>query len=163
MKVLLRNQQRLIKINLNRIKKDSLRLLKSFNLKKAELGILLVNDRRMKKLNHLHRGINKTTDVLSFPQLNSDKLLATSDKLKNKTSLLVTRYPLLPLGDIVINLHAAKRQSSKYSLTLYGEVRQLLIHGFLHLLGYDHERSRYHEKKMERQERELKDTLETLD
>lgn len=67
------------------------------------------------------------------------------------------------LGDIVINLHAAKRQSSKCGAPVAGEVRKLLIHGFLHLLGYDHERGKSQESKMRRLERELGDTLETLD
>lgn len=149
MEVLIRNQQRLIKIDLTRIKKDSLRLLKSFTLKNAELGILLVNDRQMKKLNQLYRGINKTTDVLSFPIHESVRKITADREIL--------------LGDIVINLHAAKRQSSRYGLTLYGEARRLLVHGFLHLLGYDHEGSRHNKKKMERKERGLKDALETLE
>ena len=149
MKVLIKNHQRLIKINLKRIKRDSLLLLKSFNLNKAELGILLVNDRRMKNLNRLYRSINKTTDVLSFPIYRSMREIPGDRK-----SLL---------GDIVINLHAAKRQSFMYDLTFYDEVRRLLIHGFLHLLGYDHERNGYQEKRMREQERGLRDALETLD
>lgn len=117
----------------------------------------------MKDLNLLYRGIDKTTDVLSFPQLDSKELRVTGDKLKNKTSLPVSRYPLLLLGDIVINLRAAERQSSIYGLAFGAEVRRLLIHGFLHLLGYDHERGPYQERKMKKKEAELIRAIETLD
>jgi len=103
----------------------------------------------MKQLNRLHRSLNKTTDVLSFPIY------------ERRVEIPVDRESLL--GDIVINLNAAKRQSSLYGLTLLGEVRRLLIHGFLHLLGYDHERSLYQKKKMRRYENELRNALETLD
>jgi len=108
-----------------------------------------VNDGQMKKLNRLHRTLNKTTDVLSFPIY------------ERRVEIPVDRESLL--GDIVINLDAAKRQSSLYDLTLFGEVRRLLIHGFLHLLGYDHERNPYQQRKMRRHENELRNTLETLD
>ncbi|GAB4407778.1 MAG: rRNA maturation RNase YbeY [Thermodesulfovibrionales bacterium] len=157
MKVYIKNQQRSIRISQQRLRRDSLRLLRSLNpelASRAELGILLVSDRRMKSLNHLYRYIDRTTDVLSFPQMGSNEL---------KDSLPVTRYPLLPLGDIVINLQAAKRQSSMYGLNFYEEVRRLLIHGFLHLLGYDHEGNLYQERKMKKKERELQNALETLD
>lgn len=103
----------------------------------------------MKELNWLHRTLNKATDVLSFPIY------------ERRADIPVDRESLL--GDVVINLDAAKRQSSLYDLTLYGEVRQLLIHGFLHLLGYDHERNPYQQTKMRRQESELRNTLEALD
>ena len=149
MKVLIENRQRLIKINPRKLKRDSRALLTAFRLNKAELGVLLVNDGQMKRLNRLHRTLNKTTDVLSFPIY------------ERRVEIPVDRESLL--GDIVINLDAAKRQSSLYDLTLFGEVRRLLIHGFLHLLGYDHERNPYQQRKMRRHENELRNTLETLD
>ena len=61
----------------------------------------------------------------------------------------------IPLGDIVINLHQAKRQASEHGLTFTEELRWLLIHGLLHLIGYDHEKGGYDEKKMRRKEKEL--------
>ena len=149
MKILIENRQSLIKINPRKLKGDSLALLTIFRLNKAELGVLLVDDRQMKQLNRLHRSLNKTTDVLSFPIY------------ERRVEIPVDRESLL--GDIVINLDAAKRQSSLCGVTLFGEVRRLLIHGFLHLLGYDHERSLYQKKKMRRYENELRNALETLD
>lgn len=103
----------------------------------------------MKRLNRLHRALNKPTDVLSFPIYER-----RGDIPDDRVSLL---------GDIVINLDAAKRQSSLYGLTLHGEVRRLLIHGFLHLLGYDHERNPSQQERMRRQESELRNALEALD
>ncbi|HXX52928.1 MAG TPA: rRNA maturation RNase YbeY [Thermodesulfovibrionales bacterium] len=149
MKVLIENRQRLIKINLRRLKRDSLALLTAFHLNKAELGILLVSDRQMKRLNFLYRSLNTPTDVLSFP------LYEQRGEIPDDRESLV--------GDIVINLNAAARQSSLYGLTSYNEVRRLLIHGFLHLLGYDHERNPYQQKKMRRQESDLRKALEALD
>lgn len=110
-------------------------------LRKAELSILFVNDRRMKALNMKYRGVNKATDVLSFPIYTSLK------EIPKDNSFL--------LGDIVINLPKAQRQAADHGFTLNEELGWLLIHGLLHLLGYDHEKSRYQKNKMESKEREL--------
>jgi len=85
----------------------------------------LVSDRRMKELNSLFRGKDSTTDVLSFPH-EPDEL----DPVKNN------------LGDIVISVEQADRQSKENKLTLEREIKQLILHGLLHLCGYDHETDR---------------------
>lgn len=103
----------------------------------------------MKILNKLYRGIDRTTDVLSFPMCNDIREIPTE------------RVTLL--GDIVINLNAAKRQSSDLNVTFSNEVFRLLIHGFLHLLGYDHEKNRYHAQKMKEKDKELRNALKTVD
>jgi len=59
------------------------------------------------------------------------------------------------LGDIVINLHKAERQAAEYGLTLNEELRRLLIHGLLHLTGYEHEKGGYAERKMKDKTRYL--------
>ncbi len=106
-----------------------------------EVSVLFVNDAAMRRLNRLYRGIDRTTDVLSFPlQINKKWLLPDSDLL---------------LGDIVISLPRAKRQAKEYETTFYRELGRLLIHGLLHLLGYDHEKSGYQAVKMRRMEAEL--------
>jgi probable rRNA maturation factor len=145
-----------------------------------EISILFVNDHRMRDLNLQYRGKDKTTDVLSFPQTEvSSKQYAVCSK-KHKAGNKRSAYCLLPtayyvLGDIVISLPQAKRQAqenSKFtsklvtepalslskghsSLLFYEEVTRLLIHGLLHLLGYDHERNKYQARKMKRIEKEL--------
>jgi len=99
---------------------------------------------------NLHcRKVAYTTDVISFPIYRSVK------------EIPYERENLL--GDIVINLSAAERQSHLYRSTFYGEVRRLLVHGFLHLLGHNHERSIYGKRKMEKKERELQDALASMD
>ncbi|MFZ6017695.1 MAG: rRNA maturation RNase YbeY [Nitrospirota bacterium] len=145
MKVYIKNQQRLIKVNPQRIRKYLRKALQLLGLQRAELSILLINDRRMKILNRQYRGIARTTDVLSFPQL--------------PTSYFSLPTFHLSLGDIVINLPKAKKQASEHGLTLDEELRWLLIHGLLHLIGYDHEKSRYHKNKMRLKEKEMLDAL----
>lgn len=87
------------------------------------VGLLLSDDARMKELNHRFCGKNRSTDVLSFPA--SDEGLPIG----------VPRH----LGDIVISSPTARRQASRQRHPADKEARILLIHGFLHLLGYDHE------------------------
>jgi len=90
----------------------------------------------MRILNRQYRGVDRTTDVLSFPQIEYSS-------------------QQFVLGDIIINLHQAKRQASEYGHTFNEELKKLLIHGLLHLIDYDHEKSRYRKNKMERKEKEL--------
>ncbi|MDO9289572.1 MAG: rRNA maturation RNase YbeY [Thermodesulfovibrionales bacterium] len=159
MKVLIKNRQRLIKINLQKLKCNSRKALRLLGLKKAELSILLVNDRGMKALNSMHRHIGKTTDVLSFPQMSySVKRKALSVKSYNAINAQRTTL----LGDIVINLQAAKRQATEHGLSFMEEIRWLLVHGILHLIGYDHEKSKYAERKMRTKERELLEYISKL-
>lgn len=112
-------------------------------LHKAELSVLLVNDRRMRGLNRSFRNVDRTTDVLSFPQTDVNcKLLALGSQ------------PII-LGDIVINLQKTGRQAEEYGHSFYEELNRLLVHGLLHLIGYDHEKPGNDKKRMKRKEREL--------
>ncbi|BCB96907.1 hypothetical protein JZK55_18290 [Dissulfurispira thermophila] len=67
---------------------------------------------------------------------------------------------MMLLGDIVINIPQAKRQEKEHGFAFYEEVAWLLIHGLLHLLGYDHEKNKYQAKKMREMEKELLRELE---
>jgi probable rRNA maturation factor len=84
--------------------------------------VAFVSDDRMKQLNSLFRGKDTTTDVLSFPR-EADEF----DPEKNE------------LGDIVISAEQARKQCIENALSLDAEIRQLILHGLLHLCGYDHE------------------------
>ena len=127
-------------------------MLRLLGLKDAELSILLIDDSRMSGLNHKYRGIDRTTDVLSFPQMSySVKRKALSVKSYNAINAQRTTL----LGDVVINLQAVKRQAPEHGLSFNEELRWLLVHGILHLIGYDHERSKYAERKMRSKEKEL--------
>jgi probable rRNA maturation factor len=82
----------------------------------------LVSDRKMRELNKQFRGKNSTTDVLSFPY--------ETDEFETNNQ---------NLGDIIISLEQAARQAEENDLTLETEIKQLILHGVLHLCGYDHE------------------------
>ncbi len=123
-------------------------------LERLEVSVLFVNDAGMRRLNHLYRGIDRTTDVLAFPQITSKKLKV--DKSENDAQLFTSVFFL---GDIVISLPRAKRQAGEYGVTLNRELARLLIHGLLHLLGHDHEASSYKAAKMRRLEAELAEAV----
>ncbi|MDP3259608.1 MAG: rRNA maturation RNase YbeY, partial [Thermodesulfovibrionales bacterium] len=99
------------------------------------------------------------TDVLSFPQMSySVKRKALSVKSYNAINAQRTTL----LGDVVINLQAVKRQAPEHGLSFNEELRWLLVHGILHLIGYDHERSKYAERKMRTKEKELLEYISKL-
>jgi probable rRNA maturation factor len=131
------------------IKKELRRLLSLLKIPHAELSILIVGDSKMRSLNRRFRGIDRTTDVLSFPQI-------------DRRPVSYKAVPLL-LGDIVINPHQIKRQAIENNVPFKRELRHVLIHGLLHLLGYDHERSDPERVKMERREEKLLYALERMD
>jgi probable rRNA maturation factor len=102
-------------------------MLLELRLPSSELSILLTNDARIHTINREHRGKDKPTDVLSFPQHE----FVAPEKPRGK-------LPLLLLGDVVISLETALRQAKGRRRSLEDEVRFLLAHGILHLVGYDH-------------------------
>ena len=110
-----------------------------------EISILLVDDDQIRELNkkYLHR--NRPTDVISFSQI------------EGEFSHINTRL----LGDVVISLETAKRQANKTKTTLQNEIAFLLIHGILHLLGYDHEGSVTKGREMRAKEQELLSRVES--
>lgn len=101
------------------------RMLRHLGREEHELSILLTDDAFIQTLNETHRGKNRPTDVLSFPQ-NEDEGAPTA-----------LDHGLL--GDVVISLDTAERQARGRKHSLMDEVTFLLAHGILHLLGYDHE------------------------
>lgn len=105
--------------------------------------ITLCGKVKIQKMNKLHRKIDKVTDVLSFPlyeNLRPDK--------KKRMRLL----PHVDLGDLIICKEKAFSQAREFEITYEEEIIHLSIHGFLHLLGFDHEISRKEEKIMEHNE-----------
>lgn len=99
----------------------------------------------MKRLNARYRGIDRSTDVLSFPMYDGKR-----------------RGDPLLLGDIVICVPKAALQAAEHRVRLYDELLRLLVHGLLHLLGHDHERNAVRRKRMEKKERELLNALKTM-
>jgi probable rRNA maturation factor len=125
-KVLVKKRVRGVESKL--LSKIAHRALEVLGLSKVELSIVLVSDAQIRRLNKLYRNKDKTTDVLSFP---------IGEKVED----------WLILGDIVISVDAAKRQAQELGHSLKEELRRLLVHGLVHLLGYDHELGGEEEKK----------------
>ena len=137
------------------MEKDLSKALLHLQLQSCELSVLFVNSRRMKLLNTLYRGIRKDTDVLSFPLMD--------EQLQHGSTI---NGPLINgpqvLGDIVISVPKALAQAEEFKVSFYDELLRLLVHGLLHLTGYDHEINAYQKKKMEKKERELFDAIKTM-
>jgi probable rRNA maturation factor len=93
--------------------------------KRSELSVVLTGDGEVRRLSRRYRKIDKTTDVLSFPLL------------EGKGLKVGARGPIT-LGDVVISVPQTKRQASQQGKDFKQELALLLIHGILHLLGYDH-------------------------
>ena len=105
----------------------------------AEMAVCLVDDARIRDLNRRYRGKRRGTDVLAFAMREGPR--APGDEHV--------------LGDVVISLDAAVRQARRRGRSVAAEVRRLLVHGMLHLLGYDHERSAVAARAMRSMERRL--------
>ncbi len=105
-------------------------VLKREGIASGDLSIALVDDAEMEKLNREYRSCNETTDVLSFP-LGEDQL-----------------------GEIIISWPRAKEQARDYGHSLERELGFLLVHGILHLLGYEHQKEEGR-KTMRRKEEEI--------
>ena len=102
---------------------DADALMRHAQLDDCELSLVLSDDAFIQRLNRQHRGKDAPTDVLSFPMREGEG----ADE----------EDPVL--GDLVISVDTAARQAAELGHSLEAELRVLLVHGFLHLLGYDHE------------------------
>lgn len=120
------------------------KVLKAAGASRATLSLLLVGDRFMRRLNRLYRRKDRTTDVLAFPITPTRPSPLRGGGLGRGL-----------LGDIVISLPQAERQAAQAGHTLEREMAVLVIHGVLHLLGYDHERSAREARRMSRRERAI--------
>jgi probable rRNA maturation factor len=149
MEIYIKNLQRSKKLNPERIKKDLARALRLLGLSHAELSVVFVSSERMRRLNVRYRGIDRSTDVLSFPLSDPFAQTGRNDRGNNPS----------PLGDIVICVPKAILQAEEYGVTFREETQRLLVHGLLHLAGYDHEINAYQKRKMEKKEKELLDAL----
>jgi rRNA maturation RNase YbeY len=140
MSFLMRNDHTQINIDSDDINKKIGMVMNNLGCLNQEVSILLTTDADIRKLNKQFRSIDQPTDVLSFPQ-NADE------------------DPPIPgeiiLGDIAVSLDTAQAQAKEHGLTFEEEIILLLIHGILHLLGYDHEISEQEEEKMRSKTRVL--------
>ena len=124
------------------LKKIARLVLKELDVPKdTELSITFTDDIQMRELNRSYRQIDRTTDVLSFPQSEGPDFTL--------------------LGDIVISIDTAKRHSVSYGVSLHEELKKLIIHGILHLLGHDHKKKK-ETQVMRKKEKELSLIVEDL-
>jgi probable rRNA maturation factor len=111
------NRQRRLSVDTQRWSAFALQALKAIGNDGSSATIAFVSDKRIRQLNRQFRGMDKETDVLSFPSDGPDE----------------------NLGDIAISLETAVSQAKENGLSLDDEIGQLILHGLLHLSGYDHE------------------------
>lgn len=122
----------------------------------VQLSILLTSDAEVRRLNKLWRGQDKPTNVLSFP---ADQFTVGKQK-KNKKSMMQSK-PIL-LGDVVMARETILREARSEKKTPRAHASHLIVHGVLHLLGYDHEESKA-AKTMETLERQVLASLKIAD
>ena len=107
---------------------------------KIYISIILTTPKKIKELNNDYRKINKETDVLSFPMFERDDI---PENISNEIEE--------PLGDIVISVEKVKQQAEEYGHSFERELSYMVVHGFYHLMGYDHieisERNEMREKE----------------
>lgn len=113
-------------VNEKFLKKIAEKALKGENKKEKDLSVALVGNERIKALNKKYLGKNKATDVLAFSGNG--------------------------LGEILICVKEVKKNSKKFKSDFKKEIARVLIHGILHLLGYDHEKSKIEAEKMKKKE-----------
>ena len=131
----------LVKLKKRKVKKKEieewlLKALEVLKLENIEISVYITDDQEIRELNKTYRGKDKPTDVLSFP------LNETFDGYRI-------------LGDIVISQDTAERQAKELGHSLKDEVKRLLVHGLVHLLGYDHEKGGEEERKFKELEEKI--------
>ena len=144
MKLQIKNSQNKIKTDKRRIRGTVLRILKLLDCVDKEISISFVDDENIKQLNKQYLGRDKATNVLSF-SLQEGECGNINPQI---------------LGDVVISVETAQKDAIKGKLNIEQEIDFLLIHGILHLLGYNHENTTKKEtNKMRQKEKELFNTI----
>lgn len=103
-------------------------------------AIIFIGDAKMRAMNKQYRGKDKTTNVLAFPNAPSPRSSSAGRGGHSIPLPLGEGRVRVDLGDVFISFPEARRESKKYGWTLKYEIARLALHGFLHLLGYDHVR-----------------------
>lgn len=143
MPVLVQNRQRQCKLPLRQLRRIVEQILQGEGFPDHEVSVSFVSDHMMRELNRLYRGYDRPTDVLAF-------------SMREGQGTLINPHLL---GDVVVSLDQARRQAAENGHSLELELKVLLIHGVLHLLGYDHETSRREGNKMRAKESRLLQAL----
>ena len=137
------NQQRAVRLARRPLEHFLRRLQRELGLRESGVTIALVSDAEIARMNETFRKKKGPTDVLSFPA-------ATRRRPRSLPRATSKQKAGEFLGDIAIAPAMARRYARKYGRTLPGELRVLILHGVLHLLGYDHETDRGEMNRVER-------------
>lgn len=112
------------------------------------ISITLTNPKNIRNINREYRNVDKQTDVLSFPMFEKDEIQAIIDSNEYDVDDV--------LGDIVISLEKVKEQATEYGHSFERELAYMIVHGFYHLMGYDHIKEEDKEKMRPKEEKILK-------
>jgi probable rRNA maturation factor len=155
------NRQRGIRVPIHKLEEFAAEARRLLRLPADSLAICLVSDAEIARWNKAYRGKNKPTDVLSFPA-NEDSANGSSSRGKKRQAGASRRAAAFNeggknyVGDIAIAPAVARRNALRFGRTFDQEMRILILHGMLHLMGYDHETD---EGEMDRKEQRLRRTL----
>lgn len=138
------NRQRKYPLNTKKMRSWARAILAAQDEADVTVGLVFVGDRVMRRFNRQYRGVDAPTDVLAFPMDSPGTLLS-----------LEKGYPKRHCGDLMISLERADAEASLFYRNFSEHLFCLIAHGLLHLLGYDHERSRQDAVKMQRREKKL--------
>lgn len=125
-----------------RIKNAVFFVLSFLRKKDGYISVHLIGDRRMARLNRMFRGVSKTTDVLSFSTAEGEGALDPSD-----------------IGDIFLSIPQIRRQARRFNVLFKEEFFRMLVHGILHLCGFDHEKKNEAKRMFDVQEKIVKRIL----
>jgi probable rRNA maturation factor len=148
------NQQRQVKVSISGLEKFSATVRRLLRIPASALTICLVTNAEIAKWNRLYRGKNRSTDVLSFAT-DEPRSKQRIRKFSGKRASSASRAASAPryLGDIAIAPLVARRNARNLGRDFDAEMRILILHGILHLMGYDHETD---QGQMDRREMRLR-------
>ncbi|HEY6464386.1 MAG TPA: rRNA maturation RNase YbeY [Candidatus Acidoferrales bacterium] len=147
------NRQRAVRVQIHSLNQFFARTMKEMRLPEDAACVCLVTNAQIAKWNAAYRSKNKPTDVLSFPTTDDPSPKANGRRRPRRRS---STPSIAYLGDIAIAPAIARRNARLYGRTFNQEMRILILHGILHLIGYDHETDT---GQMERREQRLRRTL----
>jgi len=146
------NRQHSVRVSVGGLDKFLKRTLRRLRLPRGALIICLVDNAEMARWNRAYRGKKGPTDVLSFPTNGAQLNVPTLAKPNRPKSVRASRSHSY-LGDVAIAPAVARRNARRLGRTFDEEMRILILHGILHLMGYDHESD---DGRMDRRERRLR-------
>lgn len=115
--------------------------------KNVEMNVIVTTPEEIRRINKQYRGVDKETDVLSFPMFEKEEV----EKIQKEG----TKIPEV-LGDIIISIEQVKKQAEEYGHGFERELAYMVVHGFYHIIGYDHMVEEEKQQMREKEENVLK-------